>query len=207
MDAVKKMARNDEAAAWLSSVIFLYGITNPAEFLGQVMHESNRLQNFRESLNYSVEALLSKFGRHRISEADARKYGRAPGQRANQVMIGNILYGGEFGRENLGNTQPGDGYRFRGHGAIQLTGRDAHQQFSDFLGMPEIMEHPELVADDPYLACHAAGFFWMHYKKLDGLKDVRRITQLVTGSPKQALAERVALTQEAQRLLNSAQID
>lgn len=207
MDAVFKMARNDEAAAWLSSVIYLYGITNVAEFLGQVMYESNRLQNFRENLNYSVEALLASFGRHRISEADARKYGRAPGQRADQVMIGNILYGGEFGRKNLGNVLPGDGYRFRGHGAIQLTGRDAHQRFSDFLGMPEIMEHPELVADDPYLACHAAGWFWDSYKKINGVTDLATVTKLVTGSATHHIAERRALTQEAQRLLNSAQID
>lgn len=189
-----------EEQHWIDSVIFLYGITNAAEFLGQVWYESARLTKFKESLNYSVEALLSKFGRHRISVVDARTYGRAPGQRANQLMLGNILYGGEFGRKNLGNVRPDDGYRFRGRGAIQLTGRDAYQQFSDFLGMPEIMEHPDLVAEEPYLAAHAAAWFWMHYKKLDGITDVRELTRRVTGSPNQALAERVALTQEAAKL-------
>lgn len=57
------------------------------------------------------ESLLKTFGRHRISEADARRYGRAGGRPANQEAITNTIYGGGWGRENLGNTQLGNGWR------------------------------------------------------------------------------------------------
>lgn len=81
-----------------------------------------------ESLNYSTEALRSKFP-NRISQADAQKYGRNSSHPANQEMIGNIIYGGEWGRKNLGNTQPGDGYKYRGRALVQTTGRRLYEIF------------------------------------------------------------------------------
>ncbi len=106
-----------------------------AVFLG---HEST-FRPVNESLNYSVEALLSKFGRHRISEADARRLGRKDGEsalsQARQEEIANLIYGGEFGRKQLGNTQPGDGWLFRGASAGQLTGRDNFTRFAAAMGM------------------------------------------------------------------------
>lgn len=78
-----------------------------------------------ESLNYSVDALIKKFSRERISAADAQRYGRndATGQKANQQAIANCIYGGSWGLNKLGNTQPGDGWWFRGRSWPQLTGR------------------------------------------------------------------------------------
>lgn len=76
-----------------------------------------------ENLNYSVAALKSKFSRSRISSADAERYGRKTGRPANQKAIANLIYGGEWGRKNLGNTQADDGWTYRGHGWPQLTGR------------------------------------------------------------------------------------
>lgn len=93
------------------------------------LETGGKMQPIRENLNYSVDGLLKTFGRHRISEADARKYGRAGGRPANQEAIANIIYGGEWGRENLGNTQPGDGWRFRGGGLAQITGRANYGKF------------------------------------------------------------------------------
>lgn len=81
----------------------------------------------RESLNYSVAGLLSTFGRHRISEADAKRLGRKSGEsglpQIRQQAIANIIYGGTWGAANLGNTKPGDGWLFRGGGYPQVTGR------------------------------------------------------------------------------------
>ncbi|WBT04789.1 hypothetical protein PFY01_08540 [Brevundimonas vesicularis] len=91
-----------------------------AHWLGQMFVESAGFTTREENLNYSVDGLLRMFGRHRISEADARKFGRAPGRPAHQNAIANIIYGGEWGRKNLGNTEPGDGWRFRGGGEKQL---------------------------------------------------------------------------------------
>lgn len=104
----------------------------PAEHVAYMMatayHEVGpALVPKRESLNYSIDGLLSTFGRHRISEADARRLGRKPGEKsvplARQKEIANTIYGGEWGRKNLGNTEPNDGWDFRGGGYPQATGR------------------------------------------------------------------------------------
>jgi len=129
------------------------GITNKAHlahFLGQVHHETGNFNNGRENMNYSVSALLSNFGRHRISEVDARRFGRTSNQPANQQAIANALYGGEWGRRNLGNTQPNDGWLFRGNGSIQLTGRANHQAFANAVQDQAIMTSPDLVTTDYY---------------------------------------------------------
>lgn len=94
-----------------------------AHFFAQIATETGGLKSVEESLNYSVEALIEKFGRHRISEADARKYGRTRNRKADQKAIANIVYGGAWGRKNLGNTEPNDGWDFRGGGMMQTTGR------------------------------------------------------------------------------------
>jgi len=97
-----------------------------------------------ENLNYSVDALKSKFG-NRISSADAAKYGRTAMQKANQEAIANIIYGGEWGKNNLGNTQLGDGWKYRGRSLVQTTGRRNYAKFG-------LEEHPE----DALLIANAA---------------------------------------------------
>jgi putative chitinase len=105
-----------------------------AAFIAQMAHESG-LRPRDENLNYKAEALLSKFGRHRISRANALAFGRTTSQRANPEAIANCIYGGEWGRENLGNTQSGDGWFFRGGGPLQATGRDNYTRFAKAMDM------------------------------------------------------------------------
>lgn len=93
------------------------------DWLGQMWVESAGFSTMVESLNYSVEGLRKTFGRHRISDAECERYGRKPGRPADQKAIANIVYGGEWGRINLGNTQPNDGWDNRGSGFKQITGR------------------------------------------------------------------------------------
>lgn len=101
-----------------------------AYILATPYHETGgRMLPVRENLNYSVDGLLKTFGRHRISEADARKYGRTGNRPADQMMLANILYGGEWGAKNLGNTQHGDGWFYRGGGLAQITGRANFTRF------------------------------------------------------------------------------
>lgn len=98
-----------------------------------------RFTPISESLNYSVDGLLKTFGRHRISAADAARFGRrdtAPKRAANQEAIANLIYGGEWGKANLGNTMPGDGWTYRGRGLSQITGRANYEKFG-------ISDHPE----------------------------------------------------------------
>ncbi len=120
------------------------GITTPLRvqhFLAQVATETGGLAKLEENLNYSVVGLKTTFGRHRISEAECLRYGRTSTQPANQEAIANIVYGGVFGREELGNTAPGDGWRYRGSGALQTTGREnfrkaGHENDPDSLRRP-----------------------------------------------------------------------
>lgn len=116
-------------------------------FLSQVGHECGGFTLFEESLNYSVDALISIFGRHRISIEDAKKYGRTSSQKADQEALANILYGGKWGAANLGNTQAGDGWKYRGLGPKQLTGRGNITKLTeltkiDFLSNPELLLEP-----------------------------------------------------------------
>ena len=128
-----------------------------AAFLAQIGHESD-FQARTENLNYSVEGLLKTFGRHRISTEDAKRYGRTATQRANQEAIANAIYGGEWGRENLGNTQPGDGWLCRGVGPLQVTGRANLMRFAAAVGMSftEALEYARTIEG----GIMAAAWFW-----------------------------------------------
>ncbi len=129
-----------------------------ASFLANINVESAGLTRLTENLNYSVEALIAKFGRHRISVADARRYGRSSAHPANQEALANILYGGDFGRTNLGNTQPGDGWKFRGWGPKQLTGRANQTDCAEALGIP-VDDFPAYLRT-PEGGMMSAGWFW-----------------------------------------------
>ena len=81
------------------------------------------------------------------------------------------------GRLDLGNTQRGDGRRFRGRGLIQITGRANYAACSLALsGSADLLlEHPQLLADDPLLACRSAGWYWRS-RRLNRYADVGDIT-------------------------------
>lgn len=131
-------------------------------FLANIAVESAGLTRMTESLNYSVDGLLRTFGRHRISEAEARRIGRKRNERglslARQEELANILYGGDWGRRNLGNSKPGDGWRFRGYGPIQLTGRGNCTKFGESIGM-KVDDVPAFLRTREG-GCLAAGWFW-----------------------------------------------
>ncbi len=163
-----------------------WGIDTPlrqAHWLAQIAVESAGFTRLRESLNYSVDGLLRTFGRHRIGESDARKYGRTATQRANQPALANILYGGAFGARNLGNTQEGDGAKFIGRGFKQTTGRANYKRASQAIfGDDRLLDHPELL-EQPEAAAQSAGVFWSD-NKLNALADkddVAAVTKKVNG--------------------------
>lgn len=158
-------------------------VTRAAMFLAQIHVESGGFTRVVENLNYSDDALIAKFGRHRISVQDARKFGRNADHPAHQNAIANILYGGEFGREELGNTQPGDGWKFRGRGLKQLTGRDNYRRFSLWwLGSEKLLESPDLVAQAAG-AVASAVWFWMAngLNRLADTGSVSAVTKVVNG--------------------------
>jgi putative chitinase len=132
-------------------------IRRVAAFIAQIGHESD-FKPRSENLNYSVEGLLKTFGRHRISAADCNRFGRKTGQPANQQAIANCIYGGAWGAENLGNTQPGDGWLFRGVGPLQVTGRSNMTRFAKFLGRS--LEETLAYARTLEGGIMAAAWFW-----------------------------------------------
>jgi putative chitinase len=153
-----------ELARWVDATraaAIRWGIDQPRElasWLANIAVESGDLRRLEESLNYSTDALIAKFGRHRISIADAQQYGRNALHPANQQALANILYGGEWGRVNLGNTEPGDGWKFRGFGPKQLTGRGNQSRFAAAMGM-DVEDVPAFVRT-PEGGMMSAGWFW-----------------------------------------------
>ena len=174
------------------------GISTPlrkAHFFAQGKVEAD-LKPKIESMNYSVEGLISGFGRHRISIEDAKKFGRTITQKANQKEIANRLYGGEWGRINLGNTQTNDGWLLRGAGIYQITGRANYQKLSDDTGI-DFVNHPELILEETN-SLIAAIWFWNNrglnkYADKDDVLSISKIINLgnvkAKGTPKH-LAER-----------------
>lgn len=153
-------------------------IREVASFLANINVESAGLTRLSESLNYSTEALIAKFGRHRISVADAQRYGRNDSHPADQQALANILYGGEFGRKQLGNTQPTDGWDCRGFGPKQITGRANQTAFAEAMGMT--LPEAQAYMRTPEGGMMAAGWFWKA-NDLDakaatpGVEDDRRV--------------------------------
>lgn len=152
-------------AAALSPAMALRAIDTDARavaFLSNVLHETGGFRVFCENLNYSVQGLLKTFGRHRISAADCQRLGRKPGERGlpveRQREIANLIYGGEFGRKQLGNTQPNDGWYFRGRGLIQLTGRANHARLARVQGI-DVVALQKLLDSDAGSAASAAHFW------------------------------------------------
>lgn len=127
-----------------------------ANFFGQTSHESGGFKAFSENLNYGAKGLLGIFKKYFPTEALAAQYERKP------EKIANLVYASRMGN---GNEASGDGWKFRGRGALQLTGKSNYQAFSDYLKRPEIMENPDLVGDE--LAFESAIFFFDKNKLWD----------------------------------------
>jgi len=127
-----------------------------AHFFAQTAHETGNFKAFSENLNYGASGLLGIFKKYFPTEALAKQYERQPEKIANRV------YASRMGN---GDEASGDGWKFRGRGALQLTGKANYQAFSDYLKKPEIMTNPDLVATE--FAFESAIFFFDKNKLWD----------------------------------------
>ena len=116
-----------------------------AHLLGQSAHESGYFKLTEENLNYSEDALNRVFRRYfGEGNENAADYARNPEKIANYVyMDKNRSKGGA-----LGNTEEGDGWRWRGRGFLQCTGRTNYRKFAAEMRLPDVMKDPDLVATD-----------------------------------------------------------
>ena len=109
-----------------------------AHFFAQTAHETGGFKTFSENLNYSADGLQKIFGKYFPGTLE-ESYSKNPEKIANRV------YASRMGN---GVEASGDGYKFRGRGALQLTGKDNYTAFAQYLQKPEILTTPELVATE-----------------------------------------------------------
>jgi len=139
-----------------------------AHFLGQVAHETGNFVLAEENLRYSAEGLIKTFPKYFKTLEKASQYAK------NADAIGNYVYANRMGN---GNEASGDGARFKGRGALQLTGRDNYQKFSEYVG-EDCVKNPELVATKYFF--ESAKFFFDNNKlwNLTKTVDDKSITKL-----------------------------
>lgn len=162
----------------ISSIIERFNMTNPlrlSHFLAQAAHESGNFKFLKENLNYSADGLLKVFSKYFKDKATAEKYARKP------EMIGSRVYGSRMGN---GDEASGEGFKFRGRGYIQLTGKDNYRAFSNFIG-EDCVANPDLVSDK-YPLVSASWFFdknnlWTICDKGAGDDVVTAVTKRVNG--------------------------
>jgi putative chitinase len=107
-----------------------------AHFFAQTSHETGGFKAFSENLNYSAQGLQGIFGKYFPGTLE-ESYARQPEKIANRV------YASRMGN---GDEASGDGWKFRGRGALQLTGKANYEAFAKYLGNNEVLENPDLVA-------------------------------------------------------------
>jgi len=134
----------------LKAAMAFYEMTpyRAAHFFGQTAHETNSYKAFSENLNYSAGGLKKIFGKYFPGDLE-EEYARKPEKIASRV------YGGRMGN---GDEQSGDGWKYRGRGALQLTGKNNYTAFSKYLDKPEILDNPDLVSNE--YAFESAMFFF-----------------------------------------------
>jgi len=182
-----------------------FGITTKqrmAMFLSQVCHESDGLTIVYESGNYSASRIMQIFGvgKHSaaVTAAEARALaGNGPALFERVYGLGNPKKARE-----LGNTQKGDGWRFRGTGLQQLTGRSAHERYASKIGC---------ALDDlakPLPSLHGALLEWDEKgcNKPADKDDIVRVTKLINGG-QNGIADRRAYLAKAKKLLANAPLD
>lgn len=155
-----------------------------AHMLGQLVHESNNFKSTTENLNYSANALLAVHPRYFKTKEKAQEYERQP------EKIANYIYMDENRTKNgaLGNVEEGDGWRWRGRGFLQCTGRSNYRAFASDMRVPEVMDNPTLVATD-YAMESAIWFFnrnniWRICDQGVDDETIEKVTRKINGGTK-----------------------
>ena len=167
----------DAVIAQIPDTAAKFNITNPlrlAHFLAQCGHESGGFKAVSENLNYSAKGLLGTFGKY-FNATTAAQYERKP------EMIASRVYGSRMGN---GDEASKEGFKFRGRGYIQLTGKSNYTNFTKFIG-EDCIASPDLVATK-YPLASAAFFFdsnklWSICDKGATDADVTAVTKRVNG--------------------------
>lgn len=186
----------DAVIAQIPDTAAKFGITNTlrlAHILGQCAHESGNFKILQENLNYSADGLKKIFGKYFPGNLN-ESYAKQPEKIANRV------YSSRMGN---GDEASGDGFRYKGRGAIQLTGKSNYAAFDKFVD-DDIMANPDLVVTK-YSLMSAAWFFWKNNlwslcdKGVDN-PSITAVTKRVNGGH-HGLADRIEKTTKFYNLL------
>jgi len=175
---------NKEVDAWYDALVEVmpkYGINTErraAHFISQCAHESNNFRSLSENLNYSEKALNAVFGRYFGSAAHKRN---AADYARNPEKIANYVYMDEFRKYKMGNVQEGDGWKFRGRGLKQLTGRENYTKFGRSINISA--EEAAVYVATPAGAVESACWFWdaNNLNSIADTDDVTRMTKKING--------------------------
>ena len=197
MKSLNKLGIDDKWLAPLEEVFAKYGMNTPerqAAFIGQCMHESGKFKTLQENLNYSADRLHVVWPSRFLTLESAKPYDRNPEKIANKV------YSNRMGN---GTEASGDGYKYRGRGLIQLTGKDNYINAAKALEA-DLVNNPDLVSEPKYAAL-TAGWFW-NKRNLNveaDAKDYTGMTKKINGGVL-GLAERVANINSVLNVLKEA---
>jgi putative chitinase len=174
--------RNGDPEGWaesMNSVFPVYEINTPkriAAFLAQCGHESGGFTVFEENLNYSAQGLCGIFKKYFPTLESAQSYARKP------EMIANKVYANRMGN---GPESSGDGYKYRGRGPIQLTGKSNYTAFAKemFDNWQEVVDNPDWVTWDKDFALMSAIWFWNKtgLNKEADIGDIKTMTRKING--------------------------
>jgi putative chitinase len=178
----KLFPRNPEPQVWaesMANVFPAYEINTPqrvAAFLAQCGHESGGWTVFEENLNYSAQGLRKIFGKYFPNDELALAYQRQP------EKIANRIYANRMGN---GPEESGDGFKYRGRGPIQLTGKSNYTAFAKdmFDDWENVVENPDWVTYDKDFALMSAIWFW-NKNKLNheaDIGDIKTMTRKING--------------------------
>jgi len=176
----------------LNATFDKYEINTPkrqAGFIGQCQHESGNFKTLEENLHYSAASLMRVWPSRFPDQATADQYANNPEKIANKVYAG-----------RMGNTEDGDGFKYRGRGVLQLTGKDSYIFCGQALKL-DLMDNPDLLLE-PMNAMLSAGWFW-NKRGLNAAADVsgwEEVTRKINGGVL-GLDDRIAKITKALQIL------
>ena len=160
------------------------------DFLGQILHESNMLETVEENLNYSkAERICAVWPKRFPTVADALPFVCKPEALANKV------YANRLGN---GDEKSGDGWRFRGRGLVQVTGKANYKALSDIIKI-DLVANPEYLRE-PFMALRVSVLWWENNVPDEIINNIDRVTRRVNGGTI-GLAHRKELTDKAGKVV------
>lgn len=200
-DEIKRIAPLcPDAVAWarrLGAAAQIYDILDTEHRLtmwtATIVHESNQLRDLEENLSYSAQRIVEIWPARFPGIAAARPFSRNPERLANRA------YANRMGN---GPEESGEGWRYRGRGLIQITGRAMYERCGQGLAQP-LLEQPDLLLQ-PDLAALSAGWYWTANgcQALADADDMRGVTRIVNGGLN-GLEERLEYLARARRALEA----